>query len=121
MKLSIMLAVAFSMGLISTNVMASESHEKMYLIQMMNQLDALKPLVVSASKEQDRNARIKFHYTTYRDSNGKIHNGLLEDINELRKGIQEKLTQPISEPRYFQSIKGDYLDMKNVKGSHNAS
>jgi hypothetical protein len=76
--------------------------------------------VVSASKEQERNARIKFHYTAYLDSNGKSHNGLLEDINELREGIKEKLTQPISEPRNFQSIKGDYLDMKNLKEIHNA-
>ena len=63
---------------------------------MINQLDALKPLIIAANKEQEPNARIKFHYTFYRDFNGITHNGLLEDIHEIKKGIQEKLNQKIN-------------------------
>ncbi len=112
------LPMALFIGLLSFNAIASESHERMYLKQMINQLEALKPLVVSASRDQPAYARVKFHYTAYRDTNGIIHNGLLEDITEIQNGIKEKLNQKIDEPRHFQSIKGDYLDIKKIK-SHN--
>jgi RAQPRD family integrative conjugative element protein len=109
------LPVILFIGLVSFNAIASESHERMYLKQMINQLEALKPLVVSASHEQPNNVRVKFHYTSYRDTNGIFHNGLLEDINEIQNGIKEKLNQKIDDPNHFQAIKGDYLDMKKIK------
>jgi len=102
-------------SLFSLKVMANEAREKIYLTQIINQLEAIKPLVISANKEEEKDARVKFHYTSYRDSNQLLHNGLLEDINEIQKGIQEKLNHTINEPRHFQEIKGDYINLKNVK------
>jgi len=100
-------------------VFANESKENIYLIQMLNQLNDLKPLIHSAKSEQDIHARIKFHYTTYRDADDKIHNGLLEDINAIQQGIEAKLNKSLREPRYFEPIKGDYMDymrvMKNAR------
>jgi RAQPRD family integrative conjugative element protein len=83
----------------------------------MNQLDSMKPLLIAAAKEQEKNSRLQFHYIAYRDYNGNLHNGLLEDINEIKKGIQDKLKETASEPRIFQAIKGDYLNLKNIKSS----
>jgi RAQPRD family integrative conjugative element protein len=115
MKTKISLIIAIILSVISIQAMANDTRERMYLIQMTNQLDALKPLIIAADKEQDKNSRIKFHYKSYRESNGVIHNGLLEDINEIKKGIFEKLNQTIGEPRNFQAIKGDYRDLNKVK------
>ncbi len=115
MKAKTSFIIAILLSVFSIHAMANEVRERMYLIQMINQLDALKPLIIAANKEQEPKARIKFHYTFYRDFNGITHNGLLEDIHEIKKGIQEKLNQKIGEPRNFQAIKGDFLDSNKVK------
>ena len=86
---------------------ASETLEKSYLIQMINQLEAMKPLVLAAKHEQLTNLRLQFHYTSYYDSHGK-HNGLFEDINAIEQGIKDKLSQTSIEPHRFAPIKGDY-------------
>lgn len=112
MKMIVIIAIL--MSLFSLQAIANETREKIYLIQIINQLEAIKPLVISAHQEQETGARIKFRYTSYHDANGVSHNGLLEDINAIEKGIQEKLNHTISEPRYFQTMNGDYLNLKEV-------
>ncbi len=112
--MKVIVIIAMLMSLFSLQAMANETREKIYLTQIINQLEAIKPLVVSANQEQERGARIKFRYTSYRDANGVSHNGLLEDINAIEKGIQKKLNHAISEPRHFQAINGDYLNLKEV-------
>lgn len=109
MRIKIALWVAIFISGISTTVLANEEQERIYLTQMLNQLQAIKPLVVAAAKEQPKENRIQFHYTRYRDVNGKIHNGLIEDINEIENGIKEKISQP-SAPHTFNPIRGDYVD-----------
>jgi RAQPRD family integrative conjugative element protein len=116
-KIKIMLVISIIITLFSTQVLANDTRERIYLVQMMNQLDSMKPLLIAASKEQAKNSRVQFHYIAYRDSNGNLHNGLLEDINEIKNGIQDKLNKTEAEPRTFQAIKGDYLNLKNIKYS----
>lgn len=101
--------------LFGSSTFASETNERMYLTQILNQLAAMKPLIVSAAREQPKSNRIQFHYTAYKDANGKVHNGLLEDINEIEKGIHEKLHRTPKEPRVVAAIKGDYIDRSNRK------
>ena len=117
MKIKITMLVAIVAGMCSLQAVASDTKEKIYLTQMINQLNALKPLVIAANKEQENDLRVRFHYISYRDSNGSLHNGLLEDITEIQNGIQAKLNRTINEPHHFQTIKGDYLDFKTVKAN----
>jgi RAQPRD family integrative conjugative element protein len=117
MKIKISLIITVFTCFFSLQALANDAKEKIYLIQMSNQLNALKPLIIAANKEQENDVRVRFHYMSYRDSNGNVHNGLFEDITEIQHGIQDKLNQSISEPHYFKTIKGDYLDFKNVKSS----
>jgi RAQPRD family integrative conjugative element protein len=84
--------------------------EKMYLTQILNQIDAMQPLIIAAEKSQPSNTRIKFHYIRYRDSHGNLHNGLLEDIQAIKSGITQKLNDTSVEPRIITPIKGDYLE-----------
>jgi RAQPRD family integrative conjugative element protein len=109
MKVKSLLIMALYLCSINTSALANEEKEKMYLIQMINQLDALKPLVIAASNEQQENSRQKFNYTAFVNSSGKSQNGLLEDINELKKGIQARLNKTETEPHRFEAIKGDYI------------
>ncbi|MEO8402578.1 MAG: RAQPRD family integrative conjugative element protein [Gammaproteobacteria bacterium] len=107
-KKAILLSLLITLLSLSAN--ATEEQERIYLTQMLNQLNALKPLIVSAAREQPRDNRTQFHYTHFRDANGKTQNGLLEDINEIEKGILEKLDHTPSAPHSIQPIKGDFID-----------
>ncbi|HVV68002.1 MAG TPA: RAQPRD family integrative conjugative element protein [Gammaproteobacteria bacterium] len=102
---------------VMTQVFASpqpEDQERSYLVQLVNQLDAMTPLVLAAEREQPQNVRMQFHYTAWRDSKGQLHNGLLEDIKTIKAGIRQKLDQTPVEPRALDAIRGDYLDKNNV-------
>ena len=72
MKIKYYLIIATLLCTLSMQTMANDTHERMYLIQMLNQMDALKPLILAANNEQDKNARVKFHYRAFQDSTGKI-------------------------------------------------
>lgn len=108
-SMSIKKLFLLSILMISHGVYASDDREKMYLTQVLNQLSAIKPLLVSAAREQSSINRVKFHYTKFKSSNGKISNGVIDDINEIEKGIREKLNHAPHSPHVFKPIKGDYI------------
>ena len=100
-------------------VMASPEQERVYVLQLLHQIDDLELTVLAAQKEQSPNARIQFHYTAYRDQEGKLHNGVLEDLRFIRAGIEEQLSGPGVEPRIVMPIQGDYLaDHTNQEQHH---
>lgn len=99
--------------------LASQEQERIYLVQLMNQLDAMTPMVLAAAREQPKNLRVQFHYTAWRDNKGQLHNGLLEDINDIKAGIRQKLNDPSSESRAINPVLGDYLDKnKSASATH---
>lgn len=100
------LSLLFSMSVAE----ASIEQERAYLVQLVNQLAAMTPLILAAQKEQPANTRVTFHYTAYRDATGQKHNGLLEDVQAIKQGIEEKLNAVSAEPRVVMPVQGDYLD-----------
>ncbi len=113
MKKILLTGITVAMTFLSINGFADATQEKIYLVQILNQLNAMQPLVLAAQQAQPFNTRIQFHYTHYRDTDGHLCNGLLDDITAIKKGITEKLNQPAIEPRTVKPIKGDYLDTKS--------
>lgn len=110
MKIKMFLLVLFFVSIISLDAQAGEREERIYLIQILNQLHAIKPLVIAASLQQSKTNRIQFHYVAYKDANKKQHNGLLDDLNQIETGIQNKLNHVPSEPSLLSPIKGDYIE-----------
>jgi RAQPRD family integrative conjugative element protein len=106
---------AILLMLISNMALASETMEKVYLQQVLNQLNEMQSLIEAASREQPQNVRIQFHYARYTDARGRWHNGLLEDVRAIKQGIEEKLNQPMMEPRTVMPIKGDYIESSKAK------
>ena len=83
---------------------ANPEAEKVYLIQIVNQLDAMQPLIMAASDAQLPDQRITFHYQQYHDNQGHLHNGLLEDVQAVKAGILEHLHSPAIEPRLVRRL-----------------
>lgn len=94
---------------------ATTAQENMYLTQILNQLDAVQPLILKAQHAAPPNQRITFHYTQYRDASGKKHHGLLEDVHAIQDGIRAKLNATSIEPRNIKPLQGDYLDTTPIK------
>ena len=117
MKIKMLLLVLFFVNVISLDAEASEREERIYLIQILNQLHAIKPLVIAASLQQPKTNRIQFHYVTYKDANKKQHNGLLDDLNQIETGIQNKLNHVPIEPSRPSPIKGDYIEHAKYQGA----
>lgn len=114
MKKLVIVIMLFT-ALFGTIANANDQKERMYLRQLLNQLNAMKPLIIAASKEQPKTNRIAFHYMSYRDSHGKIHNGLIDDINRIEQEIRAKLYHLPPEPHSIPSIKGDYINYHRAK------
>jgi len=98
------------LSIFSTACFANDATEKMYLTQILNQIDAMQPLIIAAEKAQPANTRIKFHYSRYKDNHGNWHHGLLEDIQAIKSGVTQKLNDTSIEPRVVTPIKGDYIE-----------
>ena len=81
---------------------ADTSLENADLALVVQQLQAVYPLIAEAQRQADSNARTQFHYDWLR-----------EDLNTVIAGINQKL-QPLSvEPRSIKPIKGDYLTTRS--------
>lgn len=106
----------FIISLIASPAWASSEQEREYLLQIINQLNAIKPLILAAEKEQPDNNRFRFHYIAYQGQDGKKHNGLLEDLNEIERGIAARLNNTTSEAHLFPPIQGDYTDGEKAHG-----
>jgi RAQPRD family integrative conjugative element protein len=106
-------------ALADTDSPTTTDAEKIYLVQMLNQLNALQSLILAAQKTQMPDKRIQFHYTSYQDSQGVTHHGLLEDVTSIKTGISQYLNQPAIEPRIVRSLQGDYVDTKPVINNQN--
>lgn len=117
MKIKMLLLVLFFVSITSLDAEAGEREERIYLIQILNQLHAIKPLVIAASLQQLKTNRIQFHYMAYKDANKKPHNGLLDDLNQIETGIQNKLNHVPIEPSRLSPIRGDYIEHTRNQGA----
>lgn len=92
-----------------SSALASPEQERVYLLQLLHQMDAMQSTLRAAQQEQSPADRVQFHYTIYRDIEGQKHNGILEDLQLIRAGIEEKLSGNNLQPRMIEPIEGDYL------------
>lgn len=76
---------------------SDEDAEHTALVQVVTELKELNKLIDRAEKEADPTARISFQYDWLR-----------RDLKLVRRGIQDHLDTPSSEPREFEPLQGDY-------------
>lgn len=76
---------------------ADSDAEHAALAKVVTELKALDKLIDRAEKEADPTARLSFQYDWLR-----------RDLKLVRRGIQDHLDTPSSEPRDFEPLHGDY-------------
>lgn len=81
---------------------------------MVNQLEAVKPLINQAKSEQSANPRVKIHFDAWVGPDGKKHNGLRQDIEGIQAALINAINAQNVGPREYQPIKGDFVGQDHV-------
>ncbi len=92
------------------NSYADESQMNETLVQMVNQLNAMLPLIDKAEKEQSPKSATQFHFESFKDVDGLTHPGLRQDVLAIRQGVMAQINQAPVEPRTVTPIEGDYQE-----------
>jgi len=89
--------VFFGCLLASSPALADAGGEREVLVRLGHELEALNPWIRTAESQSDPDARIHFRYDWLR-----------QDLERVRRGIQEHINAPRAEPRSFPPLRGDY-------------
>ena len=97
---------------IPSTVLADDSQMNQTLVQIINQLNAILPLINQAEREQDKTNSEQFHFDAYITADGIRHTGLRQDIIAIRDGLIAQINRPAIEPKYVKPLNNDFV------GSH---
>lgn len=101
----IILGVSCLLLLINNISFADNDQMNATLARINMILSQINPLINSAQKEQDPNARVKFQFNTLRS-----------DISKIQSGIAEQINLVSIQPRNVMPISGDYLPAQDKGG-----
>ncbi len=79
------------------------------LVRMINQIDAMFPLIDQASLEQDPTARLQFHFDQWKDVNGDQHDGLRQSLLKMREALKNQINQSNLTPKEVSPINNDFV------------
>jgi RAQPRD family integrative conjugative element protein len=91
------ICLAIVLVFVASEVSADAHSERDALARVVNELDALKPLIDAAEAEANSDARVRFRYDWLR-----------ADLRQVESGIQDHVDAPRVEPRAFPPLRGDY-------------
>ena len=76
---------------------ADADGERAALARIDHELQVIEPLITEAASQANPDARIRFQYDCFR-----------QDLDRIRRGIDEHINAPRAEPRTFPPLRGDY-------------
>jgi hypothetical protein len=79
------------------------------LVRIINQINAIMPLLDEAQTQITPNARIQLHIEGFEDAKGQHHAGLREDLLSIRNGLIDYINQPIIAPRSIKPLEMDFV------------
>lgn len=79
------------------------------LVRIINQINAIKPLLNEAKSEINSNARIQLHIERFIDSNGLKHPGLRDDLLSIRNALIDYINHPTIAPRKIKPLAMDFV------------
>lgn len=79
------------------------------LVRIINQLNAIMPLLDEAKSEVELNTRIQLHIESFEGSDGKQHAGLRQDVLSIRNALIDYINKPAIEPKTIQPLALDFI------------
>ena len=88
---------------------ANTAQRNAVLLQVIDQLNAIKPLLAKAATAQTPDAAKRVHFYHWCEANGKCHSGVQEDIQAIIAGLTQAISATPSSPRKIVPMTGDFL------------
>ena len=101
--------ICLLLTLISLQCAANNPDLNETLVRVINQLNAIMPLLDEAKHEITPNARIQLHIEQFEDANGQYHAGLRDDLLTIRNALIDYINQPIIAPRKITPLAMDFV------------
>lgn len=79
------------------------------LVRIINQINAIMPLLDEAKTELNTNARIQLHIESFKDNEGQQHAGVREDLLMIRNGLIDYINQHVIAPRKIKPLNNDFV------------
>lgn len=79
------------------------------LVRIINQINAIMPLLDEAQTQISPNSRIQLQIEGFEDTQGQHHAGLREDFLNIRNGLIDYLNHPVIAPRKIKALEMDFV------------
>ncbi len=99
--------IILAMGL-SPIASASDELFNEQLVRIINQLNAIKPLINDAQSYQSPSP-VKLHLKAFIGADNRRHNGVSEDVELIKQGLIAYLNKPMAAPKKVSPIAGDFI------------
>ncbi len=103
----LLLALGFS--LLCANASASEEELNNTLVRVINQMNAILPLLDEAEDEINPKARIRLHIEAFEGADGIKHPGLRDDLKTMRNALIDYINKPAIEPKTVKPLALDFV------------
>ncbi|MDW9178623.1 hypothetical protein SE948_03060 [Legionella pneumophila] len=88
---------------------ASEDALNQTLVRVINQMNAILPLLDEAQTEIEPNTRIQLHIENFEGSDGITHAGLRADLLSIRNALIDYINKPAIEPKTIKPLALDFI------------
>lgn len=88
---------------------ASEESLNQTLVRVINQINAVMPLLDEAQSEIEPNSRIQLHIESFEGADGKTHAGLRNDLLAIRNALIDYINKPAIEPKTIKPLSLDFI------------
>ncbi|HAT8391440.1 hypothetical protein SDC14_14555 [Legionella pneumophila serogroup 1] len=102
----LLLILMLSLPLVSH---ASEEALNQTLVRVINQINAVMPLLDEAQSEIEPNTRIQLHIESFEGADGKTHAGLRNDLLAIRNALIDYINKPAIEPKTIRPLSLDFI------------
>ncbi|HAT7972130.1 TPA: hypothetical protein JA976_06720 [Legionella pneumophila] len=88
---------------------ASDEALNQTLVRVINQINAVMPLLDEAQSEIEPNTRIQLHIESFEGADGKTHAGLRNDLLAIRNALIDYINKPAIEPKTIKPLSLDFI------------
>ncbi|MDI1352448.1 MAG: hypothetical protein PSV35_06710 [bacterium] len=97
------------LSLLCVTSYASEEALNQTLVRIINQINAIMPLLDEAQSEIEPNTRIQLHIESFEGADGQSHFGLRNDLLVIRNALIDYINKPAIEPKTIKPLALDFI------------
>ena len=97
------------LGVASFTTSANDAALNQTLVRIINQINAIMPLLDEAQSEIEPNTRIRLHIEPFQGSDGNLHPGLRTDLLSIRNALIDYINKPAIEPKTIKPLALDFI------------